>query len=109
MKYFVTATYRENDCNSNSAIKKLHLDPSYDGRYGHDLKTLKPLADKGQLVVKTHAYCNGVKVRIFESKYYGRWIATTSADDKLCNNLLSLPIFYNSTSVGTTYFHQCQL
>ncbi len=109
MKYLVTATYREDACKNDSPIIKLHLDSAYRGLLGHEIKDLKQLADEGNLQVKTHHYCSGVKVRIFFSNHHSRWIATTNADGSLCNNLHSLPIFYNTYQGGTKYYNNCSI
>jgi hypothetical protein len=109
MRLFVTATYRENPCDSNSPIMKLHLKDPYNGFRGHKIEDLKREADAHQLFVKTHSGCNGVNVIIFYSHLHRRWIATTKRDGSQCNNLLSLPIYFNSRENGKLYFQQCAI
>ena len=98
-KYFVKATERENVCDSRSAIKSLALDQNFNGVNIYAIHDLKGLADAGMLYVNSvETSPKPVRVRIFWSTYYSRWIATTRADDYACNNLLSLPIYYPKTS-----------
>lgn len=111
MNYFVKGTYREDNCDDNSAIAGLVLTEKYKNGSVHDLRSLKELADEGRLWVDPNAPCGKVKVIIFWSTYYGKYIATTRADGVQCNNLLSLPIYYpSSQSEGTTtYYSVCAL
>lgn len=109
MKYEVSGTYREDSCNSSSGIAGLVLVQRYNGFTVHDLASLKPLADSGQLWVHLGAPCGSVRVYIFWSDTYRRYIATTLADGRQCNNLLSLPIYYPASKDGTTTtFAQCR-
>lgn len=107
--YYVEATYRETDCDKYSPISKLHLDKTYDGFYGHLVKDLKSLADSGRLFVKTGPYCSGVKVKIYYSYTYSRWIASTVADSKECNNLLSLPIYSSNYTGSNITYSVCRI
>lgn len=108
MTYYVDGTYRENDCDENSAIKGLKLSALFNGFTMHDLKDLKQLADLGMLWVNVATY--PVRVRIYWSETYRQYVATTRADGIQCNNLLSLPIYYPSSKNGTTVnFAQCTL
>lgn len=107
--YFVEATYREKDCDNYSPIIKLHLDKKYDGFNGHPVKELKNLADLGRLFVKTGPFCNGVKVKIYYSYAYARWIASTVADSRECNNLLSLPIYSSNYTGSNITYSVCRI
>tara|TARA_Y100000296_G_scaffold80764_1_gene106790 strand:+ start:250 stop:588 length:339 start_codon:yes stop_codon:yes gene_type:complete len=108
-KYFVEATYREEDCDKYSPIVKLHLNEKYNGFYGHPVKELKNLADSGKLFVKTGPHCNGVKVKIYYSYAYSRWIASTVADSRECNNLLTLPIYSSSYTGSNITYSVCRI
>lgn len=110
MNYYVKATYRENNCDRNSAIAGLVLTQKYDGYTVHDLKSLKPLADAGMLWVDPHAPCGSVKIRIYWSDTYRQYVATTRADGIQCNNLLALPVYYPASKDGsTTNYSVCSL
>lgn len=109
MTYYVEATYRENDCDRNSPITKLHLNKILDGFYGHQVKNLKPIADAGRLVVKTGPFCTGVKVKIYYSYAYSRWIASTVADSRECNNLLSLPVYSSLYRGNNNTYSVCRI
>ncbi len=102
MKYYVKGTVREDSCNKNSAITHLVLEQVY-GNFGiHDVGSLKGLADQGLLWVRIPGWYNEAKVRIYYSSFYRRYIATTSADNTQCNNLLALPIYYPTAHGPTT-------
>lgn len=108
--YYVRFTVREDVCNKNSAISQLVLDRQINGATVFSISDLKELADKGNLWVEAHDGHPRAMVRIFYSSYYGQWIATTYADSRQCNNLLTLPIYYGySNQGGVTYFQSCSL
>lgn len=110
MYYYVIGTYRYDNCHKNSGIKGLVLDRKYGSGDVHSVENLKQLADAGLL--KTHPSClyGSANIRIFWSEYYRRYIATTRADDSECNNLLSLKIYYPSSSdAGMNYYSQCSI
>lgn len=90
--FFVTATERDHVCDPRSPIRRLKLSPNYNGTGLHLIQGLKPLADAGLLWVKRGHLTEPAKVRIFHTPW--RCIATTNPDGTICNNLLSLPIWY---------------
>ncbi len=102
----VTATVREDSCNTNSAISQLVLDQNYGGFNVFNIEKLKPLADQGMLYTISHDGYPSARVYIYWNNYYRRWIATTRADYTQCNNLLALPIYYPASQVGTTTHYQ---
>ena len=108
--FCVRFTVRDDNCDSSSPIKELVLDKPINGYTVHSVSSLKGLADKGQLWVEPHDGHPKARVRIFYSYAYGRWIATTLADNRQCNNLLSLPIYYGYSRQGeVTYYQSCPL
>lgn len=110
MYFYVNGTYRRDPCNHQSGILGLVLTERFNGFMVHDLLALKPIADAGRLWVDSAAPCGSVQVRIFWSSEFNRYVATTRADGKQCNNLLSLPIYYPASSQGTvTNYQTCPL
>ncbi|HXH75041.1 MAG TPA: hypothetical protein VNJ08_08755 [Bacteriovoracaceae bacterium] len=108
-EFLVNATIRDNACDENSPIYQLQLDQKYGAYDVHLIETLKPIADRGQLWTLPRLGYPKAKVRIYQA-WNGRWIATTSADNRQCNNLLSLPITYGFRTEGTVlYFQSCEL
>lgn len=106
----VKGTYREDGCDSRSGIAGLVLAQAYNGYTVHDLASLKPLADARQLEVRVSGLYAPVPVFIVWSNTWGRYIATTLADGRQCNNLLSLPIYFPSSKSGTvTTYSQCSI
>lgn len=91
--YFVTGSQRERSCDRYSAITTLLV-----GGQFFKLESLKAYADAGQLGVTTRSGITA-KVRIFYSHRYMQWVATTNADETVCNNLLQLPVYSNIGSV----------
>lgn len=108
--YYVKGTYREDECDDNSPIIGLVLDEKYKNFTVHSIVDLKPLADSRQLKVYSDHCGFHVQVIIYFNKTYNRYIATTAADGRECNNLLSLPIFYPTSTDGSkTTYSQCSL
>lgn len=108
--FYAIGTFRFDSCRKNSGIKGLVLNEKYNGCDVQNVENLKGLADSGLL--RTHPSCaaGSVPIRIFWSSYYSRYIATTLADAVECNNLLSLKIYYpSSSSGGMNYFSQCAI
>lgn len=108
MSYYIKGTYRERPCDRNAAIAGGVLEQKYNGYTVHSLEDLKPLADRHELYVRGTYGCPAARVRIFWSYTYRQYVATTSADDRVCNNLLSLPIFAPN-SRETHSFSQCAI
>lgn len=99
MEYkYVDGTTRVRDCDRTAAIFTLVLASLYKGNSEHTIESLKPEADRGLLWSRCRKTGNMAKVRIFWSSYYQRWIATTRADDTVCDNLLSQPIYRRVSS-----------
>ena len=90
--FFVNWTIRQNDCDASSPISHLGLTPSYLGRSASDLKTLKPVADAGNLWSRCRLTGRTAMVHIRFSVLWNRYVATTLSDNVTCNNLLSQPI-----------------
>ena len=108
--YFVKATVRFRDCDKSSGIKCLVLDQSYNGFTVHDISDLKDLTDQHRLYSACPRTGKTARVRIFWSSAYSRWVATTSSDDTICDNLLSKPVLKAVSSVGTvTNFGVCSI
>lgn len=106
--YKVRFTVRENNCNPSSPIVELVLDKPINTFTVHTLMTLKNLADSNCLWVDPHDGHPPVLVRIFYSQYFSRWIATTSKDNRECNNLLRLPIYFGARSEnGKVFYDSC--
>jgi len=108
-RYFVIATVRETSCDQGSSITQLVLDRKYEGFRVYGIAQLKELADRGELWVRDRLG-NLTRVRIFWSPRYYRWVATTNADETICNNLLSLPILRpDSVSGSVTTYATCAI
>lgn len=111
MRYSVTATAREKACDRSAPIKSLKLDQNFNGFGLHAIQDLRILADAGQLWVKRGFFDDPARVRIFWAAWLSRWIATTNPDETVCNNLLSLPIYYptRTNAEGVISFEACPL
>jgi len=106
---YVEATTRVRDCDRNAAIHTLIIKHLYGNPQESSIEGAKPLADKGLLWSKCPKTGNTAKVRIFWSATYHRWIATTRADETVCDNLLSQPIYRRVQSLGSVRLDACPL
>ncbi len=110
--FLVKATVRERNCDRNSPIVELQLDQSFNGCTIHPLVNLLELSEKSLLWVNIGPGINPVKVSVYWSDTYRRYIAKTEADTFLVNNLDKLPIVkprLYQTTPGWTHYEVCPI
>lgn len=108
--YYVTATTRDVDCDSRTAISQLVLDEQYKGSQVWSVRSLYDLANQHSLFSKCDHTGKVALVRIYWSATHSRWIATTNRDNTQCDNLLSKPIMRATKTDGTTtYYNTCSI
>lgn len=112
MRYNVVGTAREKNCDQKSDIIALVLDRKYINGEVEMLQTLKHLADSHLLWVKVGPQwaCKEVRVEIYFSPHFNRWIARTTADSVQCDNLKALPVYgVSNRAQAMTYYNVCEL